>query len=136
MATLNAASRLREQVLKIPNTVLLISAGHPDRVIRFNRLPEIIQVYRKNKEQEKGFISEHTALNLDIGPDQECWRNAMRESSQMARRDRPMPEPLAVAPDTKTDWALGPEDVPVVEMNIIEVVQSHAHKDEIVATPR
>lgn len=122
MATQTAASRLRDNVLKVPGTVLLISAGHPDKVVRFNRLPEIVQKYREQKEAERGekFPTVHTALNLDIGPDSECWRNAMREAGSMARRDKPMPSPIEVAQDCKSEWAIDNEDVPVIELSLIQ----------------
>jgi len=132
MATLSAASRLREQTLAIPGTVLLTSAGRPDQVIRFSRLPEIIKSYRDTKLKEGKDLPIHTILNLDNGPDSECWRNTLREANAMARRDKPMPVPAPVAPSCKDEWALGPEDVPVIELNVVEVVSAHAPKVDAV----
>lgn len=127
MSKLNAASRLREEVLNVPNTVLLISVGHPDKVIRFTRMPDSLKRWRDNKaaeRSEKEFPTAHTPINLDKGPDAEAWKEITRELFLQARRDRPVPEALPVAEDCHTDWSVGPEEVPVVEINAIEVVST------------
>ncbi len=123
MATLNAASRLRNDVLKVPHTVLLISPGHPDKVVRFNRAPEALTAYRLQKVREinpelteADYKTSHTEFDLGNGPQSEAWNAICDEVKRQARRDIPTPMPEDVAPDSKTDWNMGPEDVPVVEL--------------------
>lgn len=133
MAKLSAASRLREQVLSVPNTVLLIGAGHPDKVLRFNRLPDTILQYRKMKASEKSesdLRTVHTPLDLDRGPDQEVYRNLVEEIRKNSRRDIPAPDPIPVAGDSSEEWSVGLEDVPVVELNALIIPTVHAVKEE------
>lgn len=122
MAKLNAASRLRDQVLSVPNTVLLVAAGRVDRVIRFNRRPNMLSKYRFDKARESSqsltdIDTPYTVLNMDKGPDAETWRNIEREVNQTSRRDRPVPDPLSVAEDCHEEWSVAPEDVPLIELN-------------------
>lgn len=123
MATLNAASRLRNEVLNVPNTVLLISPGHPDKIVRFNRAPDSLKSYRLQKVLERNpkgkesdYITSHTEFDLGNGPQSEAWASICDEVKRQARRDIPTPQPEEVSPDSKTDWMLGPGDVPVVEL--------------------
>lgn len=123
MSTLNAASRLRNEVLKVPHTVLLISPGHPDKVVRFNRAPEALKAYRLQKVREINpkfteaeFKTVHTEFDLGNGPQAEAWNAICDEVKRQARRDIPTPQPEEVSPDSQTDWSMGPEDVPVVEL--------------------
>lgn len=123
MATLNAASRLRNDVLRVPHTVLLISPGHPDKVVRFNRAPEALTAYRLQKVREinsnfteSDYKTTHTEFDLGNGPQSEAWASICDEVKRQARRDVPTPLPEEVSPDSKTDWMLGTEDVPVVEL--------------------
>lgn len=141
MATLNAASRLRNEVLKVPHTVLLISPGHPDKVVRFNRAPEALKAYRlmKVKEispklQESDYVTAHTEFDLGNGPQSEAWGSICDEVKRQARRDIPTPQPEEVSPDSKTDWMMGPEEVPVVELQgqvlaAVEEVVNHPVKE-------
>lgn len=130
MATLNAASRLRNEVLNVPYTVLLISPGHPDKVVRFNRAPEALKSYRLQKVREvntkfteEDFKTVHTEFDLGNGPQSEAWGAICDEVKRQARRDIPTPMPEEVSPDSKTDWMLGPEDVPLVELQGDGVVE-------------
>lgn len=123
MATLNAASRLRNEVLKVPHTVLLISPGHPDNVVRFNRPPEALTAYRLLKVREinpnfteKDFKTVHTEFDLGNGPQAQAWADICDEVKRQARRDVPTPMPEPCAPDSQTDWSMGPEEVPLVEL--------------------
>lgn len=123
MSTLNAASRLRNEVLKVPHTVLLISPGHPDKVVRFNRAPEALKAYRLQKVREINprfteaeYKTVHTEFDLGNGPQAEAWNAICDEVKRQARRDIPTPQPEEVSPDSQTDWMMGPEDVPVVEL--------------------
>lgn len=123
MATLNAASRLRNEVLNVPYTVLLISPGHPDKVVRFNRAPEALKAYRLQKVleispkfTETDFKTVHTEFDLGNGPQSEAWASICDEVKRQARRDIPTPMPEEVSPDSKTDWSMGPEEVPFVEL--------------------
>lgn len=123
MATLNAASRLRNQVLDVPHTVLLISPGHPDKVVRFNRAPEALTAWRLLKVREispkfteSDYKTVHTEFDLGNGPQSEAWAAICDEVKRQARRDVPTPMPEEVSADSQTDWMMGPEDVPLVEL--------------------
>lgn len=141
MATLNAASRLRNDVLKVPHTVLLISPGHPDKVVRFNRAPDALTAYRLQKVREinpkyteKDYKTVHTEFDLGNGPQAEAWNAICDEVKRQSRRDIPTPQPEEVSPDSKTDWNIGPEEVPVVELQDAEVSEkidkrTKAYKD-------
>ena len=112
MSTLSADSRLRARVAAVHGTVILVGAGNVDRVIRFTKIPAVLEAFKTKTEGASIFP---VVLNLDRGPDQEAWNNAQREAFLGARRDRPMPEPLPVAKDNVTGWSVDAEDVPVVE---------------------
>ena len=107
---LSAASKLRDMGLKVPGTVLICQAGHPDEIIRLEVVPEVLNDFKK-----KGH--DYILINLDRGPDQEHWRAALSEMNRMARRDKPMPNPIPVAQDSNKEWSLSPEDVPLIENN-------------------
>ena len=115
MSTLSADNRLREKVGSVDGTVILVGAGHVDRVIRFTKLPASLVPFKTKFDGESIFP---VMLNLDRGPDQEAWAQARREAFVSARRDRPMPEPLQVSATTSEGWSVDVEDVPVVEFNI------------------
>ena len=114
MSTLSADSRLRSRVAAIPGTVILVGAGNVDRVIRFTKLPAVLETFKTKTEGASVFP---VILNLDRGPDQEAWNGAQREAFLGARRDRPMPEALPVAADNTKGWSVDAEDVPVVEFD-------------------
>ncbi len=113
MSTLSADSRLRNKVAAIEGTVILVGAGNVDRVIRFTRLPSCLVPFKTKLENTQVFP---VLLNLDRGPDQEAWNAAQREAFIGARRDRPVPSALPVAPDNTKGWSVDAEDVPVVEL--------------------
>lgn len=113
MATLSADNRLRNKVVSIEGTVVLVGAGHVDRVIRFTKLPECLIPFLTKAEPKPIYP---VLLNLDRGPDQEAWAQAKREAFLLARRDKPTPEALPVCEKNSEGWAVDAEDVPVVEM--------------------
>lgn len=123
MSTVSAASRLRERVSSIQGTCLLVAAGHPDKIIRFQVLPKSLEKLYFDKAEAEGIKTKEAVfpvmVNLDRGPDQEAWNAAKREFFLTARRDRPTPEPLPVSEDSHTDWSVDAEDVPVVENGIV-----------------
>ena len=108
---LSAANRLRNQVLEVPGTVLLVNAGFPDRVIRFEKLPQCLVDFKATQRNDE---NKHITINLNMGPASEAWRDAMDVVRRTARRDRPVPDPLAVAENSKEEWSVGIEDVPVI----------------------
>lgn len=112
MALLSADNRLRQKVCAVEGTVLLVGAGHVDRVIRFTELPECLIPFMTKNEEEKVYP---VVLNLDRGPGQEAWVQALRDANNRARRDKPIPQPLEVSADPKEGWAVDDEDVPVIE---------------------
>ena len=118
MPTLSAASRLREQVLAIPGTVLLAQAGHVDKVIRFQHVPDYLA---KHDEKFTKGKRPYIFINLDRGPDQEIWSTTMKGVYSEARRDKPIPEAIPVAPECKAEWNVGPEDVPLIENGLVIV---------------
>lgn len=93
----SAASRLRDEVLSVPSTMLLQQGGFVDRVIRVLPLPG-----RK--------------FNLDIGPDIEAWNEIQRLMFLHSRRDKPVPLPLAVSENTREEFSVRSEDVPTVTL--------------------
>ena len=105
---ITAAERLRRQVLDIEGTVLFCYAGYPDKVIRFQYTPECLREFKVSD-------GKHIFLDMGKGPCEEAWKVAQREVFLKARRDRPIPEPMPVAENSKDEWSLAPEDVPVVE---------------------
>lgn len=112
MSTLSADNRLREKVSAIEGTVILMGAGHVDRVVRFTNLPDILVPFKTKRDGKEVFP---VLLNLDRGPDQEAWHQAQRHAFLNARRDRPMPEPLPVSAKNSEGWSVDAEDVPVIE---------------------
>lgn len=119
MSTVSAANRLRDKVSAINGTCLLVTAGHPDKIIRFQALPGSLEKLYFDKAAAEGIKTKEVIypvmINLDRGPDQEAWNAAKREFFLMARRDRPIPEPLPVSEDSHMDWSVDAEDVPVIE---------------------
>lgn len=115
MSTLSSDSRLRNKVAAVPGTVILMGAGHVDRVIRFTTIPTCLENFKTKIEGGTVFP---VLLNLDRGPDQEAWNQARREAFLSARRDKPMPDPLPVSEKTSEGWAVDNEDVPVIEYEI------------------
>ena len=111
IAPLSAANKLRNQVLSVPGTVLIGQAGHPDKVIRLEHVPEYLNEFKKRG-------AEHLFINMDRGPDQEAWNTAMREVFSTARRDRPVPNPIPVSQDSHAEWAVSVDDVPLIENGI------------------
>lgn len=122
MSTVSAANRLREKVSSINGTCILIAAGHPDKIIRFQALPKSLETLYFEKAAAEGIKTKEVIypvmINMDRGPDQEAWNAAKREFFLMARRDRPVPEPLPVSEDSHADWSVDAEDVPVIENGI------------------
>lgn len=112
MATLSADNRLRNKVCAGEGTVILIGAGHVDRVIRFTVLPDCLKSFMTEVE---GKMVYPVKINLDRGPDQEAWSAALRDAGARARRDKPMPSPLEVSAAHNEGWAVDDEDVPVIE---------------------
>lgn len=117
MPTLSAANRLRIEVLAVPGTVLLSQAGIPDKVIRYQKVPDPIEKLKADNSIYQ--TRSHYTVNLDRGPDQEAWRDAQREVFLQARRDKPVPEPVSVAENSHEEWSVGNEDVPMVENAIV-----------------
>lgn len=124
-ALLSAANRLRNKVLEIPGTVLIVNPGYVDKVIRFRNLPEILVEFKKNSRNNE--TEKHITIDLGTGPASEAWRNAMDVVRRTARRDVPIPDPIEVATDSHEDWSVVEEDVPVIE-TIIETVAVAAPK--------
>lgn len=139
MATLSADNKLRARVAAVPGTVILVGAGHPDRAIRFETLPKVLKPFltpeyktrevRKVNEYEVEEVTEETyatgrkvfpaVINLDRGPQAEAWVQASREVFLTARRDKPTPEPLAVAEKPSEGWSLEEADVPLIENGVV-----------------
>ena len=124
MPTLNADVKLRNKVAAVEGTVILIGAGHVDRVIRFTKLPECLEAF-KTKVID-GTVTWPVLLNLDRGPDQEAWAQAKRETFVTARRDRPVAEPLPVSAKNSEGWSVDAEDVPVVEIETKDKVDEES----------
>ena len=112
MALLSADNRLRQRVCAVEGTVLLVGAGFVDRVIRFTSIPSCLKPFMTKDNDVDVFP---VVLNLDRGPGQEAWRDALRDAQNKARRDKPIPEPLEVSADTKEGWAVDNDDVPIIE---------------------
>lgn len=112
MAMLSADNRLRQKVSAIDGTVILVGAGHVDRVIRFTKLPDVLEAFKTADNDAKVYP---VVLNLDRGPDQEAWAAAMRDANSRARRDKPIPQPLEVSASHSEGWSVDVEDVPVIE---------------------
>lgn len=117
MAHLTADNKLRARVAAIPGTVILVGAGHPDRVVRFETLPDCLKQYMSKAYSKDGAEMNvyPVILNLDRGPGQEAWAQASREVFLTARRDKPTPDPLAVAEKPSEGWSLEEADVPLIE---------------------
>lgn len=112
MALLSADNRLRQKVCAVEGTVLLVGAGFVDRVIRFTRLPQCLKPFM-TKDNDVDVYP--VVLNLDRGPAQEAWREALRDAENRARRDKPIPQPLEVSEKTSEGWSVDNEDVPIIE---------------------
>lgn len=112
MASLSADNRLRQKVCAVEGTVLLVGAGFVDRVIRFTTLPACLKPFMSRDNDVEVFP---VILNLDRGPGQEAWKEALRDAESRARRDKPIPQPLEVSADPKEGWAVDNEDVPIIE---------------------
>lgn len=112
MALLSADNRLRQKVCAVEGTVLLVGAGHVDRVIRFSKLPNCLTPFMTKHDDKTVYP---VVINLDRGPGQEAWAEALRDANSRARRDKPIPRPLEVSADPKEGWAVDDEDVPVIE---------------------
>ena len=123
--TLSAANRLRNKVLSIPGTVLIMNPGYVDRVIRFEKLPDVLAEYKKVSRNPE---NAHITIDLGNGPSSEAWRDALDVVRRTARRDRPVPDPIAVAENVHEDWAIAEEDVPVIESSIEVVTQAETDK--------
>ena len=117
MALLSADNRLRQKVCAVEGTVLLVGAGFVDRVIRFTKTPACLKTWMTKIQDDDGTdVSVFpVVLNLDRGPGQEAWKEALRDAESRARRDKPIPQPLEVSADTREGWAVDNEDVPVIE---------------------
>ena len=115
---LSAANKLRNQVLSVPGTVLISQAGRPDKIIRFETVPDYLTEFKRRGQ-------DYIFINMDRGPDQEAWNTAMRDAFSTARRDRPIPAPVEVSKDSHEEWSVSADDVPVIE-NGVKVVS----KDE------
>lgn len=128
MALLSADNRLRRKVLAEEGTVLLAQAGFVDKVIRFTELPPSLAPFMTKTFKEDGSVGPNiypVFLNLDRGPSQEAWKEALRDSQTRGRRDKPIPLPLEVSADPKEGWSVDDEDVPVVEYEKgVEVVSN------------
>lgn len=114
-ATLSAASKLRDQVLSMDGTILLVSPGHPDKVIRVLPLPEFALEYKRARSEGRD-LSKHLKLDLGNGPDSEIWREIERQIFLSPERGRVMPVPLSVSKDSNSEWGVSPEEVPTVSM--------------------
>lgn len=121
MPTLPADVRLRNKVSSVEGTVILIGAGHVDRVIRFTNLPPVLKPFMTPVPDTKDFTFP-VMLNLDRGPDQEAWAAAVRDAHSRARRDKPIPQPLEVSAKHSEGWSVDVEDVPVIEYDEKAVV--------------
>jgi len=117
MALLSADNRLRQKVCAVEGTVLLVGAGFVDRVIRFAKTPPCLKPFMTKIQDDDGSDVPvfPVVLNLDRGPGQEAWKEAMRDAQSRARRDKAIPQPLEVSADPKEGWAVDNEDVPVIE---------------------
>jgi len=128
MATLSADNKLRNRVAAIPGTVILIGAGHADRVVRFETLPECLKTFMSKAYTKDGTeMSVYPVIvNLDRGPGQEAWAQACKEVFLTARRDKPTPDPLAVSEKPSEGWSLEEADVPLIENGVTPVPAASA----------
>ena len=127
---LSAANKLRNQVLAVPGTILISQAGHPDKVIRLEYVPEYLKSFHV-----KPFRGVHIFINMDKGPDQEAWTTAMREVSSTAKRDRPIPLPKSVSQDYHAEWSVSPDEVPLIENGLQVVVAPSPKPQTVVPVP-
>jgi hypothetical protein len=125
MAILSADNRLRQQVCAVDGTVLLVGAGFVDRVIRFTQTPDCLKPFMTKDNDVSVFP---VVLNLDRGPGQEAWKEAMRDAESRARRDKPIPQPLEVSEKTSEGWSVGNEDIPIIEYDAAAKVTVNALK--------
>lgn len=130
MALLSADNRLRQRVCAVEGTVLLVGAGFVDRVIRFTKTPACLKPWMTKIQDDDGSDVPvfPVVLNLDRGPGQEAWKEALRDAESRARRDKPIPQPLEVSADPKEGWAVDNEDVPVIEYDDKAVEKSSEFK--------
>lgn len=112
---ISAANRMREQVLKDRDVVLISRAGFVDEVIKIASIPDHV---RKMADQEPKPNKPAVALelNLDNQPHIEAWMELERFIQSYAERDRPISKPLPVSGSPKEEWNLAPEDVPVITL--------------------
>src|SRR3990167_9398791 len=117
MATLSADNKLRNRVAAIPGTVILVGAGHADRVVRFETLPECLKTFMSKAYAKDGSEMNiyPVIVNLDRGPGQEAWAQACKEVFLTARRDKPTPDPLPVSEKPSEGWSLEEADIPLIE---------------------
>lgn len=118
---LTADVKLRNEVLRDPNIVLITNPGFSDKVVKIVPLPECVKQFREEQLSERRQKSEfkdlqHVELDMSKGPHQEMWRNMEREIFVKADRDKPFDKPADVNAKIGDPWAMSPEDVPVINL--------------------
>ncbi len=116
--TISAASKLRDICLALEGTILITSAGHPDKILRVIPLDGRFKEVHGRKDSQGKYVEPCLILSLDNGPQSEAWREIEREIFLRSRRDQPIPTPIPVSPSSKEEWSINPEDIPVVALDI------------------
>lgn len=124
MPALTADVRLRYEVLKDPNVILITEPGHSDKVIRVVPLPDCVDKFRSEQMQNRQHNEErkelqHLQIDLSRGPDQELWREVEREVFMKADRSKPLPKAAQVNNKLGEPWQLALEEVPTVNLAVV-----------------
>lgn len=114
--TMTAASKLRDICLALEGVILITAAGHPDKILRVLPLDKRFKDTHGKKDSQGKYVEPCLVLSLDNGPQAEAWREIERDIFIRSRRDRAIPSPVPVAPSSKEEWSINPEDIPVVTL--------------------
>lgn len=129
MPTLTADNRLRIEVLKDPNVILITEPGYSDKVIKIVPLPDCVSQFRneqlKNRvenDERKELL--HLQIDLSRGPDQELWREIEREVFMKADRSKPVAKAAQVNNKMGEPWQLAPEEIPTVTLAVAAEIKT------------